>query len=692
MTGSSSSPADTYLVGGAALPVDEAPAAFQYDTVRGFQQAAVDWINDGDAPVGLLAAPTGGGKTAIIAALASASDRILCLYPTNALTEAQAETLREDHGLSVDVLTGKTLTKTGDARSQEVMNYATDPAGGDVVITNPDVLQAILQGLYFSPGSELLRFFAHFDAMVYDEFHYYDPLAASGLLMQIKVLSERGRYRDLDEGLQFPRVLLPSATPSQAFVDHVEDDLKLSAERIRSELIPLDIADGGPPADVSLAYDTGREKGMHLTAAAEAPQPTHPDDLATAARVEGRVPDGENRFRYPMIVNRWEQAVEESFEAIANSLRLAVGLDEGERPTGRAAVIFNSAARSNRFHQYLLKQGRLGDAAVKDNGYDTGADNSLPDKFAVLNTTSKGEVGLDFDLNRLVMVTPFTASDFVQRIGRAARHSPAVVDVFGLDDPLWPPVQSYPAFLGRVTETLGDPSVNRDRLRDLLGLRASRALQKRFDDDHYHVDDVIEDFADFPTQSRWRSFLRACHDAVEVARGSDDPFAPSLDRPTAKVVTAVDAALKGLDSLRGRSIQHSIRYPLGDGRERTEYDLITALRHYPIEDGRDGAVVLSEGEPGHRSGHYPGSPSEGRGIDLGHSHYHTDQQLREALGTHVGAATWRDTDMNPGDVERFLQVVDLGSALLPETIEAGDTLIKCSREGEVLNMQEREDG
>lgn len=688
---SSITPADTYLIGGAALPVGEAPVTFEYDMARGFQQAAVHWIHDGDEPVGLLAAPTGGGKTAVIAALASASERTLCLYPTNALAEAQHDTLQNEYGLSVDILTGKTLTESGAARSQEVMNYATDPAGGEVVLTNPDVLQAILQGLYFSPGSELLRFFAQFDAAVYDEFHYYDPLAASGLLMQIKVLSERGHYKGLDGESQFPRVLLSSATPSQAFVNHVEDDLELSAERIHSELTPLDVTDGGPPVDISLAYNRGRDKGEHLIAAGNTPRPTDANDLATAGKVRGPVPPGEDRFRYPMLVNRWEQDVEESFDLIANAIRVAVGLKEEDRPTGRAAVIFNSAARSNRFHRYLLKQERLGDVAVKDNGYDTGSNRSLPDEFAVLNTTSKGEVGLDFDLDRLVMVTPFTASDFVQRIGRAARHSPAIVDIFGLDDPLWPPVQSYPAFLGRVIKAIGDPSIDRDRLRDLVGLRAGRALHKRFDDDHYHVDDVIEDFADFPTQSRWREFLDACDDAVEVAGGSDDPFAPSLDRPTAKVVTAVDAAIDGLDSLRGRSIQHPIEYPLGDRHELTEYDLITALRHYPIEDIRDGTLILGEGEIAHRLGHYPGAPSEGRGIDLGHSHYVVDQQLREALSTHVGAATWRDTDLNPGDVQRFLQVMDMGSALLPETIKAGTTRIECSREGEVLEVREEDD-
>lgn len=678
-------PVDTYLVGGAALPLEEAPARFEFPTARGFQRAALEWIEDGDEPVGLLAAPTGGGKTAIIAQLAEASDRILCLYPTNALIEAQAETLRENHNLSVDVLTGKTLTKKGAARSQEVMTYATDPAGADVVITNPDVLQAILQGLYFSPGSELLRFFAHFDAAVYDEFHYYDPVAASGLLMQIKVLSERGRYLGADGERVFPRVLLPSATPSRAFVDHVEEDLELNVERIRSEIHPLDTTDGGAPSDVSLAYKTGSTMEEYVGSQSGTPKQIDPHDPTVLREMCVEAPESLDRFRYPMVVNRWGDRIEDSFELVARLLRESVGLDEGDTPNGKSAIIFNSAARSNRFQDYLISEG-LDEWTVKDNGYDTGADRSLPEKFAILNTTSKGEVGLDFNLNRLVMVKPFTGSDFVQRIGRAGRHSPAIVDVFGLDDPLWPRIQSYPAFLGRVLTTLGDPAMDRGRLRDLIGLRAARALQGRFEDDHYHVADVREDFGDFETRNRWQSFLSAVADARSLQGRSENPFAPQLDRPTSKTVSGIDAALDGLDSLRGRSLGHDIEYPQGDNRERTSYDLVTALRHYSIDHIRDGVVVFGDGSPGHVVGYYAGKPAEGRGIDLGHSNYSVDRDLTDTFETHASAASWHETEIDASDVDRFFQVLDLSSAMVPHRIETDGYVINTSQEGEILDV------
>lgn len=684
----SAQPADTYLIGGAALPTRAAPTGFPFDVARGFQASAQEWISGDDKPVGLLAAPTGSGKTAVIASLAETYDRILCLYPTNALTEAQADTLREEYGLSVDVLTGRTLTARGTERAKEVMSYARDPAGGDVVISNPDVLQAILQSQYLSPGSELLRFFANFDGAVYDEFHYYDPLAASGMLLQIKVLAERGQFRSRDGDLEFPRVLLPSATPAKAFVDHVDEDLNLDVERIRSTLLPLDVADSGPPPKVTLAYEPGTVEDGILADTDEVRLPVGADDLTAAEEATGDIPERAARFRYPMVVNRWDLDIEDSFGVIAAALREGIGLDESDESTGRAAVIFNSAARSNRFHQYLLQETDLGAVAMKDNGYDTGSDRPQPADFSILNTTSKGEVGLDFDLERLVMVRPFTASDFIQRIGRAARHSPAIIDVFELDDPLWPTVQTYPAFLSRVAEVLSDPSMRRDRLRDLLGLRAARALRKRTGDDQYHTSDMYEDFGDITYQKRWYEFLDACGQAEGLAEPSDDPFAPRPDRATMQLLAGIQDALGGLDSLRGRSVKGQIQYPFGNGTDRTDYDLVTALRHYRIDDVRGDVIVLGDGQPGPRSGYYPGRPKEGRGIDLSHSNWKVNSALRSGLVSYLKNASLTTTDLERDDIQRFLDIIDLSSAMLPERIEADGRVFHCTDRGEIERVEE----
>lgn len=194
------------------------------------------------------------------------------------------------------------------------------------------------------------------------------------------------------------------------------------------------------------------------------------------------------------------------------------------------------------------------------------------------------------------------------------------------------------------------------------------------------------DFGKFPTQSRWRAFLEACEEAVQVARNSHDPFEPSLDLPTTKVVATLRASFDGLDSLRGRSLQHPIRYPFGDDTDDTEYDVVTALRHYEIDSVQDGAIVLCEGAPGRRIAHYPGKPSEGKGIDLGRSNYHVDRQLRSLLGVQVDRATWRETELDDDMVRRFIEAVDLSSALVPDEIETDSFRIRTSNQGEIKEI------
>jgi len=233
-----SDPTDTYVIGGAGLPVATTDRPFDRAYApRGFQSEALEWIYGADAqPVSALVAPTGAGKTDVIVALGRDADQLLCLYPTNALIDAQTDAL-EAAGLDVEAVTGSTLSGTGADRSDELLNIAQQGSRGgrDVFVTNPDVLQAAVQNLYFSPGSRILELFAQFDAAVYDEFHYYDELAASGLLTQVKILSERGAMLTRD-GVEPPKFLLSSATPDPTFLDYVRDDLELSLREFRADL------------------------------------------------------------------------------------------------------------------------------------------------------------------------------------------------------------------------------------------------------------------------------------------------------------------------------------------------------------------------------------------------------------------------------------------------------------------------
>ena len=688
-------PSETYVVGGAGLPVTATDRPFdrEYDP-RWFQADALEWIHGSDtAPVGLLAAPTGAGKTDVIAALADATSQTLCVYPTNALIAAQNEEL-EARGLETEVITGETLSGRGAERANELLQRVKQGQLGDrdVFITNPDVLQAAVQNLYFSPGSRLLQLYAQFDAAVFDEFHYYGPLAASGILTQIKILSERGAVLT-KEGTQPPRFLLSSATPDARFVDYVRDDLELDVRETRSRLRGTDIAPGGPTPETGLIYrdDTDPLEATRETTERFGEAASLAEQFADGVAVE--TPPDASRFRSPMLVRRHDELIGDSFETVADTLGNAVKQEyDGGEPI--AAVIFNSAARSNEFQEYLRRNRPGLEADVtKDNGYDTNADRAMPAATAVLNTTSKGEVGLDFDIRHLVVAKPFTATQFIQRVGRAGRQSPAVVDIYGLADPGWPPAQAYPGFLRRVTDTLGDPETRYRRLRNLAGMRSAHALLDRLDENIFHNEGIFEDFSGFPTESRWRDFFEDLEAATETL-DDDSWLGPTLDRDTSRLIRGARHAQAGLQSLRGRTITHPVTYPRAGEQEQTEYNLTSALAHYAIDrvDSEQIVHLLSDRSPGPLRGYYPGQPNGGDGIDLMQPGVVVERRLREGyLGLIEAAETLSDVPVTESDLRAFFEMMPLRAATVPERLRAGLYEIESDTDrGEVSEIARRE--
>jgi CRISPR-associated endonuclease/helicase Cas3 len=684
-------PTDQYFVGGAGLPATKPGHQFPYREARRFQRATLDWIHaDNVPPVSAVAAPTGGGKTAVIAALADAAESgAVCTYPTNALIEAQATALREVPGydLSVETVTGRTLTGTGNDRSRELLEIAQN--SGDVVVTNPDVLQAIIQDAYFSPGGRILAFFEQFDAAVFDEFHYYDPLAASGLLLQIRMLARRGQYLDREGKPRLPRVLLTSATPDEDFVAAVTDDFGINTQIIRSRLISLDLADPAPdrvPApEIGLIYTPAGAPGDYPSRRNDLPGGS-PDPTTLVEDV----PEGVSRFRYPMLVNRWNGWIGDAFEAIAGQLKhTAASWSRGREPI--AAVVFNSAARSNAFDSYLHESWpELASKTRKDNGYDTNADIQDPTKgeYAVLNTTSKGEVGLDFDLERLIVSTPQTATALIQRVGRAARQSPAIVDLYGLDDPTWPPVQSYAGFLSRILDlgSLPDPSTSRYQLRELAGLRAGRAIQQRISDSTYHSD-VKADFESIPGYERWNAVLRELDDAEAALDGGLGT--PTVDASGRRAIRGALEAVKGLDTLRGRSVTGQISYPIGHGQALTEYDISRALRHYPIDNvDANGVLHLGRETPTSvLSGTYPGEPFGG--LNLRQGNWTIENRLTDAFQTAADAGDFRQVSIGNDALKELFGLLPLQQSLLPEYLNAGRYRLTIDRGfGEIKQIDE----
>lgn len=687
--GPESTDKDTYLVGGSAIPTTTPDPGdlFKYSKARDFQQQALQWLTDRDAPpVAALSAPTGSGKTAVIAAVAKEVDKTVCVYPTNALANAQETALEEEYGLDVQVVTGPTLSGAGTERARELLQSA-QRRDQDVFLTNPDILQAVIQNLYTNSGDRIMGLFEQFGAAVYDEFHYYDELAASGLLMQIKVLAERGATidpRDPDTKRP-PRVILSSATPDQSFIEHLREDIELDISPIEAAIQPLDVSplERSPEPREQLIYQIAGEPSVTARTNSQSIQRKGLQKIDFKTLVEDADPI--ERFRYPMLIKRHDGWIADQFDAVASRLQQTVDTSyEGGDPI--AAVIFNSAARSNAFYKFLCgNYPELAGKTVKDNGYDTGANRQLPDEYAVLNTTSKGEVGLDFDIQRLIMEVPRTATAFIQRIGRAGRDSPAIVDLYGLDDPGWPPVQSYPEFLRRVTETITDQSLARHQLRELIGLRAAWALQSRIDSEWYVPDEMWEDFGDFSNQSRWRNFIEALLDAGELL-DTDSIFGPQLDKPASRAVRGAINAVQGLNTLRGRGLQHQVTYPRGDSSEHTEYDLLRALQHYDIDSigATDTVHLIDNDDQETLRGYYPGKPGGSDGIDLNAPNYDIERALTDGFHAYAQAGSLDETDFNRERLQQFFDVMPLAAALLPREILAGWYTITCNLDrGEV---------
>jgi CRISPR-associated endonuclease/helicase Cas3 len=316
-------------VHGASLSTEAATygLAERYSTARAFQNRVAEWVHDGTAPVAVLRAPTGAGKTETFHELIDTHEMTLLVYPTNALLRQQYERF-EDNGVAAAKLNSATLDGHGHERTEQLVKFVNRfAAAHEVVLTNPDILQAAMQDMY--RGNKAMRFFSQFDAIVYDEFHFYDALAASGLLLQTKVIVER--HTD-------PKVLLASATPNEDFVGFLR------------ERVGIDVL------DINAEY-------------AE-----HGDQFRRAVEV----------------IRHEDRRMFDHRKSIAESLRDTIeSVDDYDDP--HAVIVFNSAKDSNDFHDFLSKTySSVFEHAAKDNGFDTYDDTADLDNedFYVLKSVS----------------------------------------------------------------------------------------------------------------------------------------------------------------------------------------------------------------------------------------------------------------------------------------------------------------
>lgn len=602
------------LIRGASLATEEPKYGYRhrgFDHARAFQNRVAEWVHDDDKTVAVLQAPTGGGKTATFHELIESRSLTLLVYPTNALLRQQRMRFQNE-GVNVAVLNSNTLDGHGHERTEDLLSFVDRyGANHEVVITNPDILQAIIQDMY--QGGQAMDFFSRFGAIVYDEFHFYDALAASGLLLQNKIISER---------IPDAKILLASATPKEEFVDFIAKKVGIKIRSISAQYV-----------------------------------------------------DAGDRFREDVTLHRHkEKCILDAKESIAEKLLdLVKSADSYDEP--HVALVFNSAKDSNEFHRYLSdKYPVVFKHAEKDNGFDTGDESVDLDEaeFYILNTTSKGEVGLDYDIRTLYMENPYPpqASAFLQRFGRAGRESEATVHTYGLGQGPWKDEVSFPDFTEQVYETLDEPQMDLDWLSDLVGFRSAYALYSREQSDSWFDQTLRQDFAENVEMfDRWNGFIWTIEKEIEEIGGLGAKYTEKS--PEAKLLQFTKECFKTFRGLRGRSLPAEIKYPRGDRIGLTTYDLTTTLRNYEIDRVEEGPVFVltpaNNSIPSVVTARLPAYESEPTRYD------ETTSEIESTLQTKIH---WKinqvelNADFEPSIelLHRFFEIIQITDAVVPSKL------------------------
>ncbi len=181
-------------------PFEELP----FPKIRKFQKEFIENVDNFD--ILFLSAPTGSGKTLCFEYLCKKRPPVLLIYPTIALMADQERQLSE-RGLNVFRLDSNTLgNERGYARSRKLLALF---QRHDIIITNPDIISAILHDIYVNPEQDLIRIFNYFQFIIYDEFHVFKELELSDILLQILLFL----------GTSKAKIILSSATPSAEIIN-----------------------------------------------------------------------------------------------------------------------------------------------------------------------------------------------------------------------------------------------------------------------------------------------------------------------------------------------------------------------------------------------------------------------------------------------------------------------------------------
>ncbi|MCQ6254773.1 type I-D CRISPR-associated helicase Cas3' [Methanocaldococcus sp.] len=348
-----------------------------------FQEIFYSDVSELKNDVYFIVAPTGAGKTfSFVFSILYAKDnnyltskRGLIVVPTNALAEDIEKTLKEQ-GIKVEVITGKTLTKKGKERGEELIEKLKNC---EIAVTNPDILNYMINSGYHLPRknekfrhlkgfSDWLEFFNALDYVIFDEYHLYDEEQIANILIWFLMTKEV--FRQI-------KWFFVSATPEENLIEFL--------------------------------YENG----------------IIPEVIEQPLSSEGRVIQGEMEIEFIKISKRIERSlfgylVEDGKlkENIRDIIEKAISNNE------KILIIFNSLRDAMKM-KYIIENEI--DAEVWVNTGLQTREKSEEDLNEILNrtdiiiTTSKAEVGVNYPVSLCFMDSGLYFRNFMQRIGRVGR-------------------------------------------------------------------------------------------------------------------------------------------------------------------------------------------------------------------------------------------------------------------------------
>lgn len=497
--------------------------------LRAFQKEFVDSIHRGNADVIQLVAPTGAGKTLCFEYLIKQGYKVLLLYPTNALIQSQLERFKREGFTAVNI-SSKILTKKGYERAQELKGWINRY---DILLSNPDIFQAIIGHMYQNPEEDLIQSFLLFDYIIYDEFHAYREFELSGILTQIALFQNMSQCK----------IILSSATPKSEILELL-NFIKIGKER-RGLVVEDIIAKSCKPEESSeiIKYET------------------------TVQFNQGKILDH----------------IEEIISVIKNEVE---NLKAGKP---QILFIFDSVKDCNLFYNLLFNDyPEVYNITEKDNGYDTNQVGDTTDfTKPILISTNKSEVGLDYPIRLLFMEDGFSFDSFIQRFGRVSRHDLGICYIFTKQEvePLFLQDQfmNYEEFLHKLEYITEKYNVNKNNVLRLFTFRQAIAIQEY----QKRREDLCGYFVapnSGYSYKLWSKFF-----SIIKKNNEDNLRNLNLDR----LNLLIEDFKQSCRSLRGRSLPTPVIYQRGHEIRQTVYDILTVLNRVPsvVENTENGLVI-----------------------------------------------------------------------------------------------------